>query len=336
MSHIFDALQRSDAERAEGEGSGAVAATDLLERAERQASSQWKSRAVAGIGGDAGESDSAESELLFGTRGLVADAGESDTDSGDDLPQTAQARAAIPRFQTRKVDLPRHSRLVSLTETDTPAAEAFRLLGVRLIHLRRERPLHKLLITSTVPQEGKSLVAANLACTLAAGSKQRVLLLEGDVRRPSLSHLFGLSATVGLCSCLQGEQSLQESIFQLDGPGIWILPAGSTAASPLDLIQSSQLPHVMRQLTSWFDWIVIDSPPVLPLADTSIWSKLADGILMVARQGTTEKRQLQRGLEALDPDKVVGAVMNSSTASDRHDYYYRKPASDSSAAKSSE
>jgi capsular exopolysaccharide synthesis family protein len=326
MSHIFDALQRSDAERAEEDRSGGVAATDLLERAERQASSEWKSRSVAE---HPEESELAQSELMFGTRGFAADARESDTVVTDDSSQGADGRRVLPRFQSRKISLAQHSRLVSLTQTDTPAAEAFRLLGVRLFHLRKERPLKKLLITSTVPQEGKSLVAGNLACTLAAGSQQPVLLLEGDVRRPSLSQLFGLSSTVGLCSCLQGEQSLQDSIYRLEGPGIWILPAGSTAVSPLELIQSPQLPPMMAQLASWFDWIVIDSPPVLPLADTSVWSRLADGILLVTRQGTTEKRQLQRGLEALDPNKMVGAVMNSSTASNGHDYYYRTPPSDS-------
>jgi Mrp family chromosome partitioning ATPase len=79
----------------------------------------------------------------------------------------------------------------------------------------------------------------------------------------------------------------------------------------------------MEQLTAWFDWIIIDSPPVLPLADTSVWARLADGILLVTRQGTTDKRHLQRGLEALEPKKVIGAVVNCSTNSANSDYYYR-------------
>jgi Mrp family chromosome partitioning ATPase len=83
----------------------------------------------------------------------------------------------------------------------------------------------------------------------------------------------------------------------------------------------------MDQLTTWFDWIVIDSPPVLPLADTTIWMRLVDGILLVTRQGTTEKQQLQRGLEALDPTKLIGTLLNSSTNIAHGDYYrrYRAP-----------
>jgi Mrp family chromosome partitioning ATPase len=83
---------------------------------------------------------------------------------------------------------------------------------------------------------------------------------------------------------------------------------------------------MMNQLAAWFDWVIIDSPPVLPLADTSVWTNLADGILLVTRQGTTEKRQLKRGLEALDPQKLIGALMNCSENAARSDYYYR-PAS---------
>ena len=79
----------------------------------------------------------------------------------------------------------------------------------------------------------------------------------------------------------------------------------------------------MEQLTGWFDWIIIDSPPVLPLADTSVWARLADGILLVTREGTTKRRQLQRGLQALEESKVLGAVVNSSASTDHTSYYYR-------------
>jgi Mrp family chromosome partitioning ATPase len=81
----------------------------------------------------------------------------------------------------------------------------------------------------------------------------------------------------------------------------------------------------MDQLTAWFDWIIIDSPPVLPLADTSVWMRLADGILLATRQGSTEKRQLLRGLEAIEPRKLIGALVNSSDNASANDYYYNPP-----------
>ncbi len=221
------------------------------------------------------------------------------------------------------VSPPFQSRLVCLPDNESPAVEAFHLLGVRLRHLRRGRPLKKVLITSTIPQEGKSMVAANLACTLALRTQQKVLLLEGDVRRPTQSDVFGIGRQSGICEWLRGARTLQESIYRLEGPGVWILPAGSASSNSLELLQSGRLTAMMEQLTAWFDWIIIDSPPVLPLADTSVWTNLADGILLVTRQGTTQKKQLQRGLEALGSQKLIGAILNSSKNAANSDYYYR-------------
>jgi Mrp family chromosome partitioning ATPase len=117
------------------------------------------------------------------------------------------------------------------------------------------------------------------------------------------------------------------SIYRLEAAGTWILPAGSSLGNPLELLQSGRLPGLMNQLASWFEWVIIDSPPVLPLADASVWMRSVDGVLLVTRQGTTEKRQLQRGLEAIEPKKLIGALMNSSKNPAHSEYYYyRRPA----------
>ena len=112
-------------------------------------------------------------------------------------------------------------------------------------------------------------------------------------------------------------------IFRLAEPGIWILPAGVSTGNSLELLQSGRVTPMMEQLTNWFDWVVIDSPPILPLADTSVWTNMADGILLVTRQGTTQKKQLKRGLEALGTQKLIGAVLNSAKNAEHTDYYYR-------------
>jgi capsular exopolysaccharide synthesis family protein len=191
-----------------------------------------------------------------------------------------------------------------------------------LRHLRQNRPLRKVLITSTIPQEGKSTVAANLACTLARRKQQKTLLLDGDLRRPSAANLFGIAKVPGLAEWLSG-QTESINIYKLESLGLWILPAGAAPENPLELMQSGKLSLLMEQLETWFDWIVIDSPPVLPLADTSLWTRLADGILLVTRKGTTEKKQLQRGLEAVDKSKLLGALVNSSASAAHSDYYQR-------------
>jgi capsular exopolysaccharide synthesis family protein len=225
-------------------------------------------------------------------------------------------------FPTLQASVTAQYRLICFTDSESPAAEAFRLLGVRLRDLRRKRPLKKMLITSTIPQEGKSMVSANLACTLALRTPQKVLLIEGDLRRPSLSQTFGVPSMKGLSEWLQDERSEMASIYHIEGPGIWLLPAGSASRNALELLQSARLPTLMDHLATQFDWIIIDSPPVLPLADASVWTRLADGILLVTRQGTTEKRQLQKGIEALDSKKFIGALLNCSSYAGHDGYYY--------------
>ncbi len=324
MSHIFDALQRSEAKRTKSDVPFTLAVIELLERAERAAAAQTAMERTAEAG--AGEPERANS--IFGPDGLGG------AGTGPDPAVVGRAMEAVERaecfgqFETLETSITEQSLLVCITDPHCPAGEALRLLAVRMRHLRLRRELKSLLVTSTVPGEGKSMVAANLACALGSGEKQKVLLLEGDVRLPSLPRVFGMRNVPGLCNYLKGERSLIASIYYLANAGIWILPAGDKAREPLDLIQSPQLPELMRKLNSWFDWIVIDSPPVLPLADTSEWARLADGILLVTRRATTQRRKLQRGLEALDQNKFIGAVMNCSNGTASGDYYYYRPHSE--------
>jgi capsular exopolysaccharide synthesis family protein len=323
MSHIFDALQRSEAERAGSNGSARPAATELLERAEQQAMLRWKAEVL----GERSEAAPAERDMSSAPGSApVRAAAENNVETA---PANAEERARIfAQIRPLESDRPLLSRLVAVTDSDSAAAEAFRLLAVRMRHLRRDRALRRVLITSSIPQEGKSLVSANLACTLAAGAQQKVVLLEGDLRRPSLMKIFGLDQTTGISEWLQGGRNLTSSIYRLETPGIWIMPAGDAPGNPLELMQSGKLTAMVEQLTAWFDWVLIDSPPVMPLADTSIWSRLSDGILLVARQGITEKRQLKRGLEAIESRKLIGALLNSSTSDDKGYYYYRRTPGD--------
>jgi capsular exopolysaccharide synthesis family protein len=287
MSRIFDALQRSETERLGVLPENALAlATELLQSAEREVTHA----------------------------GAIANSGVGVTEPvGSDLGP----------FQSLSVSLPPHSRLICLTAKDSLGAEKFRFLGVRLRQFQQGRPLKKVLITSTIPEEGKSTISGNLAATLARKQKQKILLLEGDLRRPSLCHQFGLSKLPGLSEWLQGPPGPIANIYYLEGPGFWFLPAGHPPDNPLELMQSGRLSELMDRLTAGFDWIVIDSPPVLPLADTTVWTRVADGILLVTREGTTEKRQLVRGLQVLEQSKLLGVVLNSSKNTDHKNYYQR-------------
>jgi len=250
----------------------------------------------------------------------------------DGPQETAEATAVNPatgadpfgRFPSQTISVPGEGRLVSLSENESLGAEKFRFLAVRLRQMQQARHLKKVLITSTIPEEGKSTISANLAVTLARRKSQRVLLLEGDLRRPVLAREFGLPNLAGLSECLQGEAKLTTNIYRLEGAGLWFLPAGMPPENPLELMQSGRLSELLDQMAAWFAWIIIDSPPILPLADTSVWARIADGILLVAREGTTRKEQLKRGLEALvSQPKLLGVVLNGSTNADHSNYYQR-------------
>ncbi|MGA8273803.1 MAG: CpsD/CapB family tyrosine-protein kinase [Candidatus Sulfotelmatobacter sp.] len=291
MSRIFDALQRSEAELSGAESSSFSVATELLQAAER---------------------------TMFpgGTNGKPhATADHLDALSPESLDVLAQC-PVLP------VSIPLENRLVALGKEGSLGAEKFRFLAVRLRQLRQTRPLKKILITSSIPQEGKSTVSANLACTLARRKQHKTLLLDGDLRRPTVAAQFGLGRIPGLCEYLCGETE-SINLYRLESLGLWLMPAGSAPQNPLELMQSGKLSALMERLTSWFDWIVIDSPPILPLADTSIWSRLVDGILLVTRKGKTERQQLLRGLETLEKSKLLGALVNGSESAAHSDYYQR-------------
>ncbi|MFP5229768.1 MAG: CpsD/CapB family tyrosine-protein kinase [Acidobacteriota bacterium] len=324
MSRIFDALQRSESEKSGINGSHAADATELLRHAEDRAVSEWTESAapeaevatekVVALNGHLPQSSGAAPRGGNGKRGRKAAVPEE--------PPIQERPAIFDEFPMLRVSAPAQGRLVSVSDKESAAAEAFRLLAVRLRHLRRDRPLKRVLVTSSIPQEGKSTCSANLACSIAMRAQQRTLLLEGDIRRPSLAPMFGLAPRPGISEWLRENRELKDSIYFLEGPGLWFMPAGSCSANPLELLQSARLSQLMDQLSELFDWIVVDSPPVLPLADTSVWSRLCDGILLVTRQGVTEKRQLQRGVEAIEPQKLIGAILNSSNNAPHSDYYY--------------
>ena len=319
MSRIFDALQRSENERTDLDSEALVQGPELLRRAERRITSKWDSAPAE----EDRAARTAEPLEIPGLQAILSRTGAEQPALAQTLPEAERA-AILSRYPSLPVSLPSQSRLVCLTDREHPTAEAVRLLGVRLRDLRRTHPLKTILITSTIPREGKSTISANLACSLAYGADERVLLIDGDLRRPSLAQIFGLSKTRGVSESIKEDNGFETSIYRLEEPGFWILPAGGTSRNPLELLQSHRLPEIMGKLAAAFDWIIVDSPPILPLADTSIWMRMTDGALLVTRQGTTEKQQLRKGLEVIDPHKLLGILMNGTTASIYSNYYYSR------------
>ncbi len=218
--------------------------------------------------------------------------------------------------------------LVPFRPEQALAAEKFGVLAAKLNTMRMERELKFVLITSAVAEDGKTLIAANLALTLARQARKKVLLLEGDLRKPALTPLFGFGNLAGLGEWAACEKPISAFLYRVANLPLWFLPSGNVE-HPTELLESKALTELALQLANWFDWIVIDSPPAVPLADTNLWARITDGTLLVVRESVTPRRALQRALEALDNPKLLGVVLNEASDIDRGRYYskYYKPRS---------
>lgn len=221
---------------------------------------------------------------------------------------------SVPSFEPSVAP---ESRIEALTNPDEFPAEQFRALGARLQQLAERRPLKTVLVTSASFREGKSLVSVNLAITLARRAGKRVLLVEGDLRKPVLGRMLGLPPRKGLSDWIRCQEPLTNFLCRIADLDLWFLPAGDSCAQPVEALQSPRIREFIDQASRLFDWILVDSAPLV-VADPSILSRVVDGTLIVVRQESTQKKALQKSLGALE--KVLGFVLNDATSVDPHGY----------------
>jgi capsular exopolysaccharide synthesis family protein len=213
------------------------------------------------------------------------------------------------------------ARLVAWSEPNSLGAEKFRALAVRLDVMRRKHELKSLQVTSSVINEGKSFVASNLAVTLAKYSGSKTLLIEGDLHRPTLASMFGLKDLQGLSDWWTGRnQDLAHFLVRFTGTPLYLLPAGKGCDRPSEILRSAQLAEAFAQLAGRFDWIVVESTPMLPVIDANLWSRLVDGTLLVVREGVAPLKALKNGLQSLDHPNLIGVVVNEASEFDQVDY----------------
>jgi protein-tyrosine kinase len=225
----------------------------------------------------------------------------------------------------------RPRRLPSLMELESAGAQKFRALAIRLQRFQKAQHLKRLLITSSVKGEGKSVISANLAVTLAR--RQRTLLIDGDLYQSGLREVLGSYGQLGLKDWWQGSRSILRFLRRLDGVPLWYLSAGQAHEQPLEILQSQRLAEMLNQLSVHFEWVIIDSPPLVPVADSSVWAAQTDGTLLIVKCGHTPKVLLQRALQT-DNLKLLGIVTNE-WEDTGHEYYsqYYKSAHDTVAPK---
>jgi capsular exopolysaccharide synthesis family protein len=215
-------------------------------------------------------------------------------------------------------------KLVSLVAPESCAADQYRALRHTVERLRREDGVLVIGVTSPCPGDGKSITALNLAGALAQSPDARVLVVDADLRRPSVADYLGLTPrSPGLAEAiLDPACELSRVVRCLDGFSLSVLPAGSPRLAPYELLNSSRLDALLRDARRHYDCVLIDTPPAVPLPDCRLIERLVDGFLLVVAAHKTPRRLVAEALNVLDPAKMVGIVFNADDRSRSADYAY--------------
>jgi capsular exopolysaccharide synthesis family protein len=188
--------------------------------------------------------------------------------------------------------------------------------------MRKVRPVQKLLVTSPLPEEGKTFVAANLARVMAKQADSRVLLIDGDLRLSSLHAVLGAPAVPGLWEYLAGGFDLTSVIQRGTGENLFFIPGGATAGNPSELIGNGRFELLMNRMAPVFDWIIIDSPPVIPVSDARMLAGFCDGVLMLVNAGTTPFDLAQKACGEFQKNQLLGVILNRVEPQETYGSYY--------------
>jgi receptor protein-tyrosine kinase len=224
------------------------------------------------------------------------------------------------------------AHLLDMTRPDAAPTEEFRALRTRLNHMQTLQPIHTMVITSPSPAEGKSFSAINLAMAESNIAGNLTLLADFDFRRPIIHSVFQIDRSPGITDYLLGKVALHEAMRKIAGTNLCIMPAGEAVLNPLELLNLREVKLLLNQLPTVFNWVILDSPPLLFAADANLMSTLCHGTLLVVRIGATTIDSVTRAMQSLCQNNVLGILVNGARRGELyskytyyHSYYYTKP-----------
>jgi capsular exopolysaccharide synthesis family protein len=200
-------------------------------------------------------------------------------------------------------------KLVVSSAVPQAIRENYRRLAATLHHAQAETGLKTLMVTSAMPEEGKTLTATNIALTLSESYQRRVLLIDADLRRPALADVFQLPNVFGLNEVLTSVQERRVSLTQVSRH-LSVLTSGAPDQDPMRALTSERMQRLLKEAAAGFDWVIIDTPPIGILTDAKLLSAMVDGALLVIRAGKTPARLVQKAVEAIGRTRIVGVVLN--------------------------
>lgn len=203
-----------------------------------------------------------------------------------------------------------------------PGSEEFRSLRSRLYQSRDTAPLRKVLITSPLPQEGKTYVAANLAHVIVRQRERRALLIDGDLRWSRLHSVLGTNPSPGLTEYLRGEVDELAVVQRGALENLFFIPGGKSVSNAAELIANGRLKILLDRLSPLFDWVILDSPPAVAMSDASLLAEMCDGVLMVIASGKTPFDVAQKAREQLKKFRLLGVVLNRVEPQFTGSHYY--------------
>lgn len=318
---FFKAIQKTEAEPPEAESAGGIAVQNANEKQN----------------GDYSESILNKRDLKIGAPSLPANgANKSAIDSINiaiesyDSIETSSAPmnlgAGLNGLREFTVESDRvNPHLVAITQPTSAFSEEYRNLRTQIIHSGQRKVLRSIVIASVGPGEGKSVTALNLSWLLAQTVGIRTLLIDGDLRMPSLANYLGFEAEKGLSQVLAGELPFKDSIIKLQPAGLFLLPGGEARNDVAELLSGPKLNEILAEARKLFDYVIIDAPPLGVFTDASVLINDADGAVLVVRADHTRYKDIERTLESLPREKMIGVVLNQSEDFLLGDSYYNYP-----------
>jgi protein-tyrosine kinase len=297
MSRIHEALKKAQEERA-------------AQQAVRGTNSQ-----------DANES---QSQTYFAPAALLEapEAPAAEPASQINGPMTIEMLLA--RCPQRRWNLNPDMLLFANPNEENTGKEVFRTLRTRLYQVRAVQPLRTLLVTSALPGEGKTFVTSNLAQSLVRQRERRTLIIDADLRLSSLHVPLGAESSPGLSDYLLGEMDEFAVMQRGRDENLFLIPGGKSIANPTELLANGRFEQLIERMSPVFDWILIDSPPTIPVSDSSIIAKFSDGVLMVVRAGSTPYDLTQKACETFHDRPLLGAVLNRAEPRAGYGGYYNQ------------
>ncbi|MGH9880823.1 MAG: CpsD/CapB family tyrosine-protein kinase [Pyrinomonadaceae bacterium] len=333
MGRVFDALRRASSTsdggtpkpRQESDSKHRkVRAERVLPSAKQVEQELFSGSSILHVSEDTVQSSASTAHTADAPGGSALPGGIASRAAGATLGAAGAARAA--GFVAYDISAARvEPHLVAITQPRSPYCEQFRSLRTRVLQAGERDKMRVFVITSSGVGEGKTLTALNLAWLLAQTEGVRALIIDSDLRQPCATDYLGIDAPMGLSEVLGGKIGLQQAIVRLDPAGLHLLPGGRARDDVAELLSGPTFESVIREARRMFDYVIIDAPPMGIFTDANVLISRADGALLVVRAGKTRYNMLDKLVDQLPRERMLGVVLNRADEKlESSSYYYQR------------